>query len=55
MVTIIKPKTKKEKIKQLLSNAEKNIDLLDASKYSGKIKLNDDPILIQKKLRNEWK
>ncbi len=54
MVTIIKAKTKKEKIKKLLSNAEKSIDLFNASKYCGKIKLNDDPILIQKKLRNEW-
>lgn len=54
MVTIIKAKTKKEEIKQLLSKAEQNISLLNASKYCGKIKLNGDPLSIQKKLRNEW-
>ena len=34
----------------------KGIDLpgLDVSKYSGKVKIKDDPILIQKRLRDEW-
>lgn len=54
MVTIIKSKTKKEKIEKLLLKAQKKINLLKASKYCGKLKLNGDPISIQKKLRNEW-
>lgn len=54
MVTIIKAKTKKEKIKQLLLKAEKNINLLKASKYCGKVKLNGNPLSIQKRLRDEW-
>lgn len=54
MVTIIKAKTKKEKINELLSKAEKKINLLKASKYCGKIKLKENPISIQKKLRDEW-
>jgi hypothetical protein len=27
---------------------------LDALKHCGKIKLNDDPMTIQKKMRDEW-
>ena len=27
---------------------------LDAKKYSGVIKLKEDPLAIQRKLRNEW-
>ncbi len=27
---------------------------LDAQKYCGVIKLKEDPLVIQKKLRNEW-
>ncbi|MDX1958987.1 MAG: hypothetical protein SFU98_10465 [Leptospiraceae bacterium] len=29
--------------------------LLNASKYCGILKLSEDPILIQKRLRDEWK
>lgn len=28
---------------------------LDTNKYSGKIKITEDPLLIQKRLRDEWK
>jgi|GEM_PF-1773260 hypothetical protein len=54
MVTTIKPKTKKEEIKKLLSLTKPDYKLLDSSKYSGKIKIKKSPILIQKKLRDEW-
>lgn len=48
MVTIIKARTKKAKIKQLLSSAERHIYLLNASKYCGKLKLNGNPLSTQK-------
>lgn len=54
MVTIINKKTRKEKIKKLLTAIGDNEKLLLASKYSGKIKLKKSPLIIQKKLRNEW-
>ena len=54
MVTVINRKTGKEKIKELLTAAGDREKLLLASKYSGKLKLKQSPLAIQKKLRNEW-
>lgn len=54
VVTIINKKTRKEKIKELLTAIGDNEKLLLASKYSGKIKLKKSPLTIQKKLRYEW-
>jgi hypothetical protein len=54
MVTIINRKTRKEKIKELLTAINKKEKLLLTSKYSGKLKLKKSPLVIQKKLRNEW-
>ena len=54
MVTIINRKTRKERIKELLTEIGGKEKLLLASKYSGKLKLKQTPLAIQKKLRNEW-
>lgn len=54
MVTTIKPKTKKEEIKKLLSLKKSDTRVLDSSKYSGKIKIKKSPLVIQRKLRDEW-
>lgn len=51
MVTIIRAKTHREKIKQLFLLADRKTNLLDATKYSGKIKLNGKSLSIQKKLK----
>jgi hypothetical protein len=54
MVTTIKPKTKKDEIKKLLSLTKPDYKVLDSSKYSGKIKVKKSPLSIQRKLRDEW-
>jgi hypothetical protein len=54
MVTVINRKTRKEKIKKLLTAMDDKEKLLLTSKYSGKLKLTKSPLVIQKKLRNEW-
>jgi len=56
MVTIIRKGATKEKIQSLLEkgkkdNARKGIDL---HKYCGVLKLKEDPLILQKKWRNEW-
>lgn len=56
MVLVLKRGASKEEIEQM------NIKLsqmpfrkkLDARKYCGVIKLKEDPLIIQKKLRDEW-
>ena len=54
LVTIIKKRTKNEKIKEVLSSLNYKEKLLNAAKYSGKIKLKKNPLALQKQLRNEW-
>lgn len=54
MVTTIRPKTKKQEIEKILSSTKADYKLLESSKYSGKIKIKKSPVLIQKKLRDEW-
>ncbi len=54
MVTTINKKTKKNKLKQLVVSANSKNKVLDASKYSGKMKIEEKPLKIQKKLRDEW-
>ena len=54
MVTIIKKGYSLSKIRKALKNTEKNKKLFDASKYCGVIKINEDALKIQKKLRDEW-
>ncbi|MDT3697617.1 MAG: hypothetical protein ROY99_14630 [Ignavibacterium sp.] len=53
VVTVIKKKTGKEKIKELLTAIGGKEKLLITSRYSGKLKLKKSPLVIQKKLRNE--
>lgn len=54
MVTTINKKTKKNKLKQLVVSANSKNKVLDSSKYSGKMKIEEKPLKIQKKLRDEW-
>jgi hypothetical protein len=55
MVSILKYGSKSDKILGLLEKLNKsNRKGIDSSKYSGKILLNEDPLKIQKKLRDEW-
>lgn len=54
MVTIINKETKKEDFDKILSGLS-NIKRFDAYKYCRIIKLKDDPLAIQKTMRDEWK
>ena len=56
MVTVIKSGASKKSIetsiKKLSSSKKKGFD---ANKFCGVIKLNEEPLDIQKRLRDEWK
>ena len=55
MSTKVKSKTKRSVKKKIeYQGAVKLKKLFNAKKYNGIIKLKEDPLEIQKKLRNEW-
>lgn len=54
MTVKITPKDTEESIKKKLSVCSSK-KKFDAKKYLGKIKFNEDALVIQKKLRDEWK
>lgn len=51
MVVIIKKGQNKKSIKVQLKKLQHG---LDAEKYCGVIRLKEDPLLIQQRLRDEW-
>jgi hypothetical protein len=57
MVTVLKYGSKKEVIKRLLDRLSQQTDSkgIDAYKYCGVIRIDEDPLDIQSKLRDEWK
>ena len=54
MVTIIKKGTSKEKILIALNKRVVKIKGPDLKKYCGSISLPEDPMELQKKMRDEW-
>ena len=54
MVKIIRKNTEKKKLDMLFSTmpAPKK---LDAYQFAGKVKLTEDPVKIQRRLRDDWK
>lgn len=55
MVTVIKKGMKKKQISLILDRKKKSKKKkLDLEKYCGILKLKEDPLDIQEKLRNEW-
>lgn len=54
MVTIIKKGADKKEIEKVLSNL-KSPKKFDAYKYCASVNLREDPLDIQKKMRDEWK
>ncbi len=55
MVVIIKKSTPRNKLKTLLRKAQPaKAKGLDAMKHLGKLKLEEDPLAIQRRLRDEW-
>jgi hypothetical protein len=57
MVTIIKKGTSKDNIKSLLEKRQKTKrpKKIDVKKYCGILNLKEDPVMLQKKWRDEWK
>lgn len=53
MVTIIKKGTGKKDLQKILENIKPR-KKFDAKKFSGILKLDEDPLIIQQKLRDEW-
>jgi len=43
-----------EQLKSKLKTFQENIKGLNAQKYSGSIKIEEDPVKYQKRLRDEW-
>lgn len=55
MVIVIKSGSSKEEIEKALKKLDKNAKKgFNAQKFSGILNLEEDPLKIQKKLRDEW-
>ncbi|MEO8066472.1 MAG: hypothetical protein ABI599_02140 [Flavobacteriales bacterium] len=55
MVVVIKKNASKKRLKALLKKAKPaKRKGLDAKKFSGKLKMKEDPMVVQKRLRAEW-
>jgi len=54
MVTTIKKGASAKEIKKLLAKRKKTKGI-DAFKYTGSIKLQEDALVIQRKMRDEWR
>jgi hypothetical protein len=57
MVTVIKKGSASQTIKSILEQGarKKTPKKIDLNKYCGSIKLTEDPLLLQKKWRDDWK
>ena len=53
MVTVIKKGINKEEFDKKLSSLKSNKGF-DSYKFCGIIKLKEDPVVIQKRMRDEW-
>lgn len=56
MITVIKQGSTKELIQEIWDRlfAEKHRKGVNARKFCGVLKLQEDPLVIQEKLRDEW-
>ena len=54
MVTTIKKGTSREKIRLALRKRTVRIKSPDLKKYCGSITLREDPLVLQKGMRDEW-
>ena len=54
MVTIIKKGTSREQILKALKKRQVKVKSPDLKKYCGSISLQEDPLEMQKKWRDEW-
>lgn len=55
MVVVLKPDADKQEIERLRKRLEiKKPKGVDTRKFCGILELNEDPLIIQKKMRDEW-
>ena len=54
MITVIKKGSTAETVKKKLNKHQEKQSRKDLSKYCGVIKLKEDPVVVQKKIRDEW-
>ncbi len=55
METIVKKKPSANDLDSIFRKITGNKKGVDVKKYAGKVKAKDNPLTLQKKLRNEWK
>ena len=55
MITIIKKGTPTSEIKKRMKDAVSKSHKRNIMKYAGKLKLDIDPLIYQKQIRDEWK
>ena len=57
MTVVLDKRTKKKEFQKILASmvSEKNAKGVNTLKYCGIIKLDKDPLVIQKEMRDEWK
>lgn len=53
MVTVIRKGSDTKEVEKALSKV-KNKKSFDAQKYCGALKIKEDPLVIQRGMRNEW-
>lgn len=54
MVVVIKKGSSKETIKRLLKKLSKKQKGFDPKKHAGFLKLDESPVEVQRRLRDEW-
>jgi hypothetical protein len=53
MVVVVEKKYSRKKVDQLINDL-KPVKLFDPKKFAGKINWEEDPLVYQKRIRNEW-
>lgn len=54
MTIILKRGVPNKQVDDLIKSSKQSVKKTDLSKYVGTIKLKEDPLKIQRKLRDEW-
>ncbi|MDZ7646244.1 MAG: hypothetical protein U5K54_03135 [Cytophagales bacterium] len=55
METVIKSKPSKKELEKIFASVKAKKSGVDISKYVGKVKAKGNSIMLQRKLRDEWK
>lgn|GEM_PF-2253181 len=55
METVVKSKPSKKELEKIFATVKAKKEGVDISKYVGKVKAKGNPLILQRKLRDEWK